>query len=35
MVVQGINIGVGIGSNLDRYEFTFFAKISFGIKVKG
>ena len=24
MVVQGINIGVGMGSNLDRYKFNFF-----------
>jgi len=24
MVVYGINIGVGMDSNLDRYKFTFF-----------
>jgi len=27
MVVHGINIGVGMGSNIDRYKFTFLTAI--------
>jgi len=36
MVARGFNIGLVIGSNLGRTKENFlFAKISFGMKVKG